>query len=320
MQSSTINDRISAYLDEAEAIVRSISRSEVRVVVDRLFEGWQNRRTTYIIGNGGSASTASHMMNDLNKMTSHEGLHRFRAIALTDNMPLITAIGNDIEYADVFVEQLKNLLLPTDMLIAISGSGNSENIIRACDYARKLGAFVIGLCGNPGQPHLHVRQRRRYDPGEEHLPARRRPSHSQPRHRPCVARPHRRRNSHRLSISDKTSVDKIVSLAQLAAEVGRLKAAGRKVVLCHGVFDLLHYGHILHFREARTQGDALVVTITPDVYVNKGPNRPAFTETYRAANAGGAGDRRFRRDQQRADGGRDAEGRATRRLCEGARL
>jgi D-sedoheptulose 7-phosphate isomerase len=150
MQSGTIKDRISEYLDEAEAVVRAISRSEVRVVVDRLFEGWQSRRTTYIIGNGGSASTASHMMNDLNKMTTREGLHRFRAIALTDNMPLVTAIGNDIEYADVFVEQLKNLLLPTDMLIAISGSGNSENIIRACDYARELGAFVIGLCGHPG--------------------------------------------------------------------------------------------------------------------------------------------------------------------------
>lgn len=150
MQSSATGDRISAYLDEAEAVVRSISRSEVRVVVDRLFEAWQSRRTTYIIGNGGSASTASHMMNDLNKMTTHENLHRFRAIALTDNMPYITAIGNDIEYADVFAEQLKNLLLPTDVLIAISGSGNSENIIRACDYARSLGAFVIGLCGNPG--------------------------------------------------------------------------------------------------------------------------------------------------------------------------
>jgi D-sedoheptulose 7-phosphate isomerase len=150
MQPGTISDRVSAYLDEAEAIVRSISRSEVRVVVERLFEGWKSRRTTYIIGNGGSASTASHMMNDLNKMTSLKGMHRFRAIALTDNMPFITAIGNDIEYADVFIEQLKNLLLPTDILIAISGSGNSENIIRAADYARDLGAFVIGLCGNPG--------------------------------------------------------------------------------------------------------------------------------------------------------------------------
>lgn len=78
------------------------------------------------------------------------------------------------------------------------------------------------------------------------------------------------------------AVDKIVSLDRLAECVLAMKAAGKKVVLCHGVFDLLHYGHILHFEEARKQGDALVVTITPDVYVNKGPNRPAFTEAYRA--------------------------------------
>ena len=150
MQPGEIHDRVSAYLEEAEAVVRSISRAEVREVVERLFEAWKSHRTTYIIGNGGSASTASHMMNDLNKMTTIEGSHRFRAIALTDNMPYITAIGNDIEYADVFIEQLKNLLLPTDVLIAISGSGNSENIIRATEYARHIGAYAIGLCGNPG--------------------------------------------------------------------------------------------------------------------------------------------------------------------------
>jgi rfaE bifunctional protein nucleotidyltransferase chain/domain len=78
------------------------------------------------------------------------------------------------------------------------------------------------------------------------------------------------------------SANKVVSLDQLAAHVADLKATGKKAVLCHGVFDLLHYGHILHFREARAQGDALIVTLTPDVYVNKGPNRPAFTEAYRA--------------------------------------
>jgi len=75
---------------------------------------------------------------------------------------------------------------------------------------------------------------------------------------------------------------KIVPLETFAARVAELKASGKTVVLCHGVFDLLHYGHILHFEEARRQGDVLVVTITPDVYVNKGPNRPAFTEAYRA--------------------------------------
>jgi rfaE bifunctional protein nucleotidyltransferase chain/domain len=78
------------------------------------------------------------------------------------------------------------------------------------------------------------------------------------------------------------AAQKIVPLDQFSRRVAELKAAGKTVVLCHGVFDLLHYGHLLHFQEARSQGDALVVTITPDIYVNKGPNRPAFTEVYRA--------------------------------------
>lgn len=150
MEAGTTNDRVSTYLDEMETIVKSISRAEVRAIVDRLFEAWQQGRTTYIVGNGGSASTASHMMNDLNKMTSLEGAPRFRAIALTDNMPYITAIGNDIEFADVFLEQLRNLLLPNDILIVISGSGNSENIIRAAKYAQQIGGSVIALCGRPG--------------------------------------------------------------------------------------------------------------------------------------------------------------------------
>jgi len=150
METTTIRDRIASYLYEIEAIVRSISRADVRTIADRLFGGWREQRTTYIIGNGGSASTASHMMNDLNKMTSFDGAPRFRAIALTDNMPYITAIGNDIDYADIFVEQLRNLLLPKDILIAISGSGNSENIIRAAKYSRGIGATVICLCGNAG--------------------------------------------------------------------------------------------------------------------------------------------------------------------------
>ena len=84
------------------------------------------------------------------------------------------------------------------------------------------------------------------------------------------------------SVDPARIANKIVPLETFAARVAELKATGKTVVLCHGVFDLLHYGHILHFEEARRQGDVLVVTITPDVYVNKGPNRPAFTEAYRA--------------------------------------
>ena len=150
MDHGTISDRVAVYLDEIEVVVKSISRADVRVVVDRLFDAWQEQQTTFIIGNGGSASTASHMMNDLNKMTSFDGAKRFRAIALTDNVPYITAVGNDIEYSDIFIEQLRNLLRPDDVLVAISGSGNSENVIRAAKYARQIGASVIGLCGNAG--------------------------------------------------------------------------------------------------------------------------------------------------------------------------
>ena len=89
-------------------------------------------------------------MNDLNKYTALPGRHRFRAVALTDNVPLLTAIGNDAEYADVFVEQLQNFLQPGDLLIAISASGNSRNIVKAVEYAQSSGIKVIGFCGHPG--------------------------------------------------------------------------------------------------------------------------------------------------------------------------
>lgn len=84
------------------------------------------------------------------------------------------------------------------------------------------------------------------------------------------------------TLAQSQAAEKLLSLEQLSQRVAEMKAAGQTVALCHGVFDLLHYGHLLHLQEARRQGTALVVTITPDVYVNKGPGRPAFTETYRA--------------------------------------
>jgi D-sedoheptulose 7-phosphate isomerase len=143
-------DLIDSYLTELETVVRNISREEVRAVVDVLFEGWHSRRTVFLIGNGGSAATASHMMSDLNRYTVVGNLPRFRSIALTDNVPLMTAVGNDMTYADVFIEPLKNLLQPQDILIAISASGNSPNVIKAVEYARNYGAKVIGLCGSPG--------------------------------------------------------------------------------------------------------------------------------------------------------------------------
>lgn len=143
-------DAIETYLTEVEAAIRAISRDDVRAIVDELERVWREEATAYVIGNGGSASTASHMMNDLNKWTTMEGKRRFRAVALTDNVPLITALGNDLDYSDVFSEQLKNLLRPSDCVIALSGSGNSPNIVKAIEFARSVGARTIGLCGRPG--------------------------------------------------------------------------------------------------------------------------------------------------------------------------
>jgi D-sedoheptulose 7-phosphate isomerase len=143
-------DLIDTYLNELEIVIHRLSRAEVNAVADALLEAWRARRQVFIAGNGGSAATASHMMNDLNKYVSVEGKPRFRALALTDNMPLLTAVGNDQAYAEVFVEPLRNLLEPEDVVILISASGNSPNVVAAAQYARAQGARVIGFCGQPG--------------------------------------------------------------------------------------------------------------------------------------------------------------------------
>lgn len=108
----------------------------------------------FIIGNGGSAATASHMMNDLNKGTlGHKGdatWKRFRVIALTDNVSLMTAWANDTDYNRIFSEPLKNLAQRGDVLIAISASGNSQNIIAAVEVAKQMGLTVLGLGGFTG--------------------------------------------------------------------------------------------------------------------------------------------------------------------------
>lgn len=143
-------DIVDTYLSELETAIASLSRDGIRAIVDALMGVWEGSGTAYLIGNGGSASTASHMMNDLMKFTSIEGCKRFRAVALTDNVPLMTALGNDVDFEDIFVEPLKNLLEPSDAVVALSGSGNSPNVLKAIDYANSVGAVTIGLCGSPG--------------------------------------------------------------------------------------------------------------------------------------------------------------------------
>ncbi|GAH00278.1 unnamed protein product, partial [marine sediment metagenome] len=104
-------------------------------IIPILYEARDAHRTIFIIGNGGSAATASHFAGDLSKATICDGFPRFKAISLTDNIPSIMAWANDKDYDDIFVEQLKNFMEPEDIIIGISGSGNSKNIIKAIDFA-----------------------------------------------------------------------------------------------------------------------------------------------------------------------------------------
>jgi D-sedoheptulose 7-phosphate isomerase len=104
----------------------------------------------FIFGNGGSASTSSHFCCDLNKGVSYGKHKKFHAHSLTDNMATITAYANDTSYDDVFVEPLKNFLNPGDLVIAISGSGNSKNVIKAVEYANSMGNRTAGITGYNG--------------------------------------------------------------------------------------------------------------------------------------------------------------------------
>jgi len=145
-----MKDYVSEYISRLEQGLRSIDPAAIGEVVKVLERARVEQRTLFIIGNGGSAATASHMANDLQKLASQGKTPAFRAIALTDNVPLITAWGNDEDYTAVFVRQLEALAHPGDVLIAITGSGNSPNIVRAMEWAKDAGLETIALLGFDG--------------------------------------------------------------------------------------------------------------------------------------------------------------------------
>ena len=142
------------YFKELKKTIDKISVEDIKKVTDLLYDGYNKNKQIFIIGNGGSASTASHFACDLGKGTLQrvydENERRFRAMSMTDNVALLTALSNDLTYNDVFSQQLKNLINYGDILIAISGSGNSQNILNAVDTASKSGAITIGFLGFDG--------------------------------------------------------------------------------------------------------------------------------------------------------------------------
>ncbi|MYF99324.1 SIS domain-containing protein [Candidatus Poribacteria bacterium] len=143
-------ERIQKYISHLQGVLERLKLEDVRQSIDVIMDAYHADKQIFVIGNGGSASTASHIACDLGKGTSIEGKPRFRVVSLTDNVATMTAWSNDVSYEDVFVEQLKNFANPGDVVIGISASGNSENVIRAMHYASEVGCPTIGWSGFGG--------------------------------------------------------------------------------------------------------------------------------------------------------------------------
>jgi len=149
-RSKTASAFARGYLDYLSEVLAGLDESEIGRAAEVLERARIRGRKIFIIGNGGSAATASHMANDLGIGCRTGKGKRFQAISLTDNVAVMTALANDTSYENIFVGQLEVLLEPKDVVLAISASGNSPNIIRAIRYAKKRGAITIGFTGFDG--------------------------------------------------------------------------------------------------------------------------------------------------------------------------
>lgn len=147
-------DYVKDYFNKYIENLNKIDIAKIDEIVNLLYRTWKNDNQLLIVGNGGSASTASHMACDLGKGTLENvydsGIKRFRVISLTDNVATMTAFGNDLGYDNIFSQQLRNLIYPGDVVLVITASGNSPNIVNAVETANSMGATTIGLLGFNG--------------------------------------------------------------------------------------------------------------------------------------------------------------------------
>ena len=138
---------IGDYVARQRALLGSLSAEAIVQILGRLHRAASEGRSIFIMGNGGSAANASHFATDLGKSASDHGPVRFRVLSLADNVPWLTALGNDYSYEDVFVRQLMNFARPGDILIAVSVSGNSPNVVKAMQWAVTQGLETVALVG-----------------------------------------------------------------------------------------------------------------------------------------------------------------------------
>ncbi len=159
------------YLDYFERLNETLSKlkiSELEKLEEIIFNAYKDNKTIFVIGNGGSASAATHWACDFSKGTKVEGKKPLRCISLTDNIAIMTAISNDISYEDVFVEQLKVFLSSGDILIGISASGNSENIVKALQYCKDNGGIAVAIVGFTGGKCREIANHTIYIPNNEY--------------------------------------------------------------------------------------------------------------------------------------------------------
>jgi D-sedoheptulose 7-phosphate isomerase len=147
---ATVSESVGTYFGELKAVLDAVPLERIDEIGATLYEAYRHDKQVFVVGNGGSASTASHMACDLAKNTMTGSRPRFRVMSLTDNVALMSALANDDGYDQVFKEQLVNLIRTGDVLVVLSGSGNSPNVLEAMRYARARSATVIAFLGFDG--------------------------------------------------------------------------------------------------------------------------------------------------------------------------
>ena len=142
-----VNDWINRYLQQQKAALDAIPHEAVAGIIDRFRAALAEDKQVFVFGNGGSAANASHFITDLGKGASDKLGKRFRCLSINDNVSWITALGNDYAYEDVFVRQLENYARPGDLVLVMSVSGNSPNVVKAVEWSKRNGVFTVALVG-----------------------------------------------------------------------------------------------------------------------------------------------------------------------------
>ena len=160
-------DFLGSYKSRLIKLFDSIDVYMLEAIVTAMVNAFKDGNTMYVVGNGGSAATTSHIQADFRFFMRYFTNFRPKVVALTDNVPIMTAISNDNSYEDVFVEQMKGMFNKGDLLLAISASGNSSNVVKAVEYAKELGGKTIAFCGFTGGKLKEISDMPLYTPNDD---------------------------------------------------------------------------------------------------------------------------------------------------------